>query len=381
MQFKEIPGLPDIKTALLQSVKRSHVSHSQLFYGPEGGAQLAMALAYATYINCENRSETDSCGQCASCHKMDRIIHPDFHQIFPTTKSAKVKAGDDDDKKASTVEGFLPLWRTFLQENIFNSLAGWHEHIGAEKNQQAIIPTEEARKIIQKVSLKAYEAEYKILLVWLPELMNNSAANAILKVLEEPPAKTLFLMVCNDPNKLLPTILSRAILINVPLFEDADVTNYLVDKNLTEQHRAKQVAYLAEGNLSKALEILVQEDDDIHESFAGWMRLCFKPDIAGLIKLADQFSAMTKTTQKQILEYGLTVFRDLFLYIHGGEKLIRLEGDELQFVERFGKVVNPDSIEFITQEISETLYHLERNAFPKILFLDLSLRIARVIKK
>ena len=381
MQFKEIPGLHEIKTALLQSVKRSHVSHSQLFYGQEGGAQLALALAYATYINCENRQETDSCGVCASCHKMDRIIHPDFHQIFPTTKAAKVKVADDEDKKANNIEGFLPLWRSFLHEKIYNNLAGWHEHIGAEKNQQAIIPAEEARKIIQKVSLKAYEAEYKILLVWLPELMNNSAANAILKVLEEPPAKTLFLLVCNDPNKLLPTILSRTILINIPLLADADVADYLVDKNQVEAHRAKQVAYLAEGNLAKAIEILEQDDDDIHESFAGWMRLCFKPDVAGLIKLADQFSSMTKTTQKQILEYGLTVFRDLFLFVNGGEKLVRLEGDELQFVERFGKVVNPNGIEFITNEISETHYYLERNANPKILFLDLSLRIARVIKK
>lgn len=357
------------------------MAHSQLFYGQEGGSQLAMALAYATYINCENRSETDSCGQCASCHKMDRIIHPDFHQIFPTTKSTKVKASGDDEKKNSTVEGFLPLWRTFLQGNLYSNLANWHEHIGAEKNQQAIIPAEEARKIIQKVSLKAYEAEYKILLVWLPELMNNSAANAILKVLEEPPAKTLFLMVCNDPNKLLPTILSRTILINVPLFADTDVVEYLVDKNLAESSRAKQIAYLAEGNLANAIELLNDSEDDIHESFAGWMRLCFKPDIAGLIKLADQFAVMTKTTQKQLLEYGLKAFRDIFLWINGGEKLIRLEGAELQFVERFGKVVNPDAIEFINNEISETHYHLERNANAKILFLDLSLRIARVIKK
>jgi DNA polymerase-3 subunit delta' len=380
MRFSDIPGLSSIKTALLQSVKRSHVSHSQLFYGPEGGAQLAMALAYATYINCENKTELDSCGTCASCHKMDRIVHPDFHQIFPTTKSAKVKGGDDE-KKNSSVDGFMPLWRTFLQSNLYKTLADWHEHIGAEKNQQAIIPAEEARKIIQKVSLKAYESEFKTLIIWLPELMNNSASNAILKILEEPPAKTLFLMVCNDPNKLLPTILSRTILINIPLFHDNDVVDYLVTNKYSDNTRAKQVAYLAEGNLSKAMEILDQTDEDIHENFAGWMRLCFKTDIAGLIKLADQYAIMTKTTQKQLLEYGLTMFRDIFLWINSGEKLIRLEGNELQFVERFGGVINPESLEFITNEISETHYYLERNANAKILFLDLSLRIARVIKK
>jgi DNA polymerase III subunit delta' len=380
VQFKEIPGLHDIKTALLQSVKRSHVAHSQLFYGPEGGAQLAMAVAYATYINCENRSETDACGQCASCHKMDKLIHPDFHQIFPVISASKEK-GADAEKQNNSVEGFMPLWRKFLLENPYQDLAAWHKHIGADKNKQAIIPVAEARKIIQKVSLKAYEAEYKILVIWKPELMNIESANAILKVLEEPPAKTLFLMVCNDPNKLLPTILSRTIMINIPFFEDNDITEYLVDKNLTENVRAKQVAYLAEGSLSKAIEILSETDDDVHEIFAEWMRACFKPDIPSLVKMADQFNVMTKTTQKQILEYGLTLFRDIFLWINGGDKLIRLEGAELQFVERFGKVVNPEGIEFITNEISETHYHLERNASAKILFLDLSLRIARIIKK
>lgn len=380
MQFKDIPGLHDIKTALLQSVKRSHVAHSQLFYGPEGGAQLAMAVAYATYINCENRSETDACGQCASCHKMDKLIHPDFHQIFPVISASKEK-GADAEKQNNTVEGFMPLWRKFLLENPYQDLTAWHKHIGADKNKQAIIPVAEARKIIQKVSMKAYEAEYKILVIWKPELMNIESANAILKVLEEPPAKTLFLMVCNAPNKLLPTILSRTIMVNIPLFEDSEVANFLINKNVADNIRAKQIAYLAEGSLSKAIEILDETEDDIHEQFAEWMRLCFKPDIAGLVKLADKYSSLSRTTQKQILEYGLSIFRDIFLWINGGDKLIRLEGAELQFVERFGKVINPSGIEFITNEISETHYHLERNASAKILFLDLSLRIARVIKK
>jgi DNA polymerase III subunit delta' len=381
LQFKEIPGLHDIKLALIQSVKRNHVSHSQLFYGTEGGAQLALALAYATYINCESKSDADSCGTCAACHKMNRLIHPDFHLIFPTTKAAKVKASGDDDKKSNSIDGFLPLWRTFLQENPYRTLVDWHEHIGAEKNQQAIIPVEEARKIIQKVSLKAYEAEYKILLIWLPELMNVMASNAILKVLEEPPAKTLFLMVSNDANKLLQTILSRTIMINVPLFEDTDIVQFLEDKNMADISRSKQIAYLAEGNLARAFEIVDHQDHDLHENFAGWMRQCFKPDIIGLVKLADQFDLMTKTSQKQLLEYGTSLFRDIFLWINGGEKLVRLEGDELVFVERFAKVINPENIEFITGEMSETLYNLERNARAKILFLDLSLRIARTIKK
>jgi DNA polymerase III subunit delta' len=379
LRFTEIPGLHDIKTALIQSVSRNHVSHSQLFYGAEGGAQLALAIAYASYINCENRSATDSCGTCAACHKMDRLIHPDFHLIFPTIKISKTK--EDDDKKSSSIDGFLPLWRTFLQENQYKTLVDWHEHIGADKNKQAIIPVEEARKIIQKVSLKAYEAEYKILLVWLPELMNNMASNAILKILEEPPAKTLFLMVCNDANKLLPTILSRTIMINIPLFDDADVMGYLEVKNITDSSRSKQVAYLAEGNMAKAMEIASNDDNDLHENFAEWMRDCFKPDLISLVKRADKFDTSTKTNQKQQFEYGISIFRDIFLWINGGKKLVRLEGAELQFVERFASVVNEANIEFITKELGEAHYNLERNARAKIIFLDLSLRMARVLKK
>jgi DNA polymerase III subunit delta' len=381
LRFGQIPGLADLKNALLQSVKRSHVSHSQLFYGPEGGAQLSVALAYATYINCENKQATDSCGACASCYKMDKLVHPDLHLIFPTTKAAKVKVATDDDKKSSSIDGFMPLWRTFLQAKPYSTLADWHEHIGAEKNQQAIIPTEEARKIIQKVSLKAYEAEYKIMIVWLPELMNNSAANAILKILEEPPAKTLFLLVSNNSNKLLPTIISRAILLNVPLFEENEVVEYLAENHGIPEIRAKQVAYMAEGNIAKAIEILENTEEDLHSSFSDWMRTCFKPDIAGLIKLADQYASMTKTTQKQLLEYGLSMFRDIFLWVNGGANLVRLEGKELEFVEKFGKALNQNAIEFITQEMSETYYHIERNASAKIVFMDLSLRIAKVIKK
>ena len=152
---------------------------------------MALAWAYATYINCENKSEEDSCGKCPACHKMSKIIHPDFHQIFPAIKSKKTKKDDADDKKENTGD-LLPLWRSFLIEKPYDNLAQWHEHIGADKNQQAIIPVDEARKTIQKVSLKSFEGEYKILLIWLPELMNVQTANAMLKLLEEPPPKTLF---------------------------------------------------------------------------------------------------------------------------------------------------------------------------------------------
>lgn len=381
MQFSQIPGLQSLKNTLIQSVQKSHVSHAQLLYGTEGGMQLAMALAFATYINCENRTETDSCGQCAACSKMNKLAHPDFHSVYPIIKGSKIKAADGEDGKMANVDGFIPLWRQFLEESFFGSLADWHEQIGAEKNQQAIIPVEEARKILQKISLKPYEAEYKILLIWLPELMNNSAANAILKVLEEPPAKTIFLLVTNDRNKLLATILSRAVGVYVPFLTADDISQYLIIHKNVEPARANQIAQLADGNLLTATNLIEDASQDLFDNYSGWMRMCFKPDLVNLVKLADQFDVMERTTQKQLLEYSLYMLRNIFLLLNNTPSLVKLEGKPLEFVQNFAKAVRADQIDQIQLLINDCQYHLERNGRAKILFLDLSLQIAKIFKQ
>ena len=191
MLFKDIPGLDTLKSTLIRSVEANHVAHAQLFHGGVGSANLALAWAYSTYINCEDKQPTDACGQCASCAKMAKMIHPDIHHIFPTP-SAK-----------ETILELLPTWRKFLIESPYRSLTDWLDFTGITGNKQGIIPIKEGHNIIQKISLKAFEAEYKILIIWQPELMNIESANSLLKLLEEPPAKTLFILVCNDTNKLL----------------------------------------------------------------------------------------------------------------------------------------------------------------------------------
>jgi DNA polymerase III subunit delta' len=380
MLFKDIPGLDNLKSTLIHSVEANHVAHAQLFHGGVGSANLALAWAYATYINCEDRvvslgdpvntDHGDACGQCASCVKMAKMVHPDIHHIFPTP-SAK-----------ETILELLPTWRKFLIESPYRTLTDWLDFTGVTGNKQGIIPIKEGHNIIQKISLKAFEAEYKILIIWQPELMNIESANSLLKILEEPPAKTLFILVCNDSNKLLTTILSRTQRIVVPNFTDENVAAYLTEKQGINSEKAKQIAYLSEGNMAKALSMTVElEEQSQHDWFSNWMREAYKPNIPALIKLADEYDGFSKEYQKGMMEYGLNVFRDLLLWKNGAEALVRLAGRELQFVQNFSKVVKIEAIEQITNELSKTFYYLERNGRAKILHLDLSLTIAKLFKK
>lgn len=372
MLFKDIPGLTAIKQTLIRSVQANHVAHAQLFHGPAGSANLGLAWAYATYINCENKQAHDACGVCASCVKMSKLVHPDFHQIFPTASTKKIKEADS--------EAYMPLWRTFLQESVYGLLPNWLEHIGVEGNKQGNISAEEARKIIQKISLKSFEAEYKILLIWQPEMLNQSSANALLKILEEPPSKTLFLLVCHDANKLLTTILSRTQKVNVPAFSDDEIVLFLQQNKELPSDRARQIAYLSEGNLAKALRLTDKPSGGKHLWFSQWMRTAYRADWAMLLKLADEFDAFSKEEQKATIDYALNIFRDLLLWKNGAETLVRLEGEELTFVQNFAKAVSFQSIEPIVEELSKTYYYLERNARAKILHLDLSIHIARWLR-
>ncbi|MBC7920369.1 MAG: DNA polymerase III subunit delta [Ferruginibacter sp.] len=378
MLFKEITGLEKTKRTLVGSVATHHVAHAQLFRGNAGSANLAMALAYATYVNCEDKGPADSCGRCPSCSKMNKLIHPDFHQVFPVTTTKHVS-------KDPLSEYFLADWRKFIQKSPYQTLSDWLDCIGSE-NKQGNISVEESRGILRKLSLKSYEAEYKVLLIWLPEMMNLASANALLKILEEPPAKTLFLLVCRSTDKLLTTVLSRTQGIRIRDFTDAEVRQHLTERQGVTAPRAAQIAHLCEGNLDEALRLSHADRNEdpgfrAHEWFREWMRHCFRNDAVQLVEQTEKFAKLSKESQKNLLHYGLTMFREALVWQHGAEGLVRLEGEALDFVKGFAKVVNPDNAERLYQYFNEAGYHLERNANPKILFLDVSLATARVIKK
>jgi DNA polymerase III subunit delta' len=369
--FKDIPGLENIKSTLRRSVRNSHLAHAQLFDYPTGGGGLAMALAFSTYINCENRAEDDACGICASCAKMAKLVHPDFHFIFPIATSKKIDG--------KTSEAFLPAWRSFLLENPYRVLPEWLDHIGAD-NKQGNISVEEARGILRKLSVKAYEGEYKILLIWKPDIMNAASSNAILKILEEPPEKTLFLLVSDQSDKLLTTIISRTQRITIPSFSDSEVRSYLKQNQFSDT-AANQAAYLCDGNLSEAIKLVQESEDDRSAWFADWMRSCYKFDVAHLVRLADGYDVMSKEKQKGLMEYALRLFRDMLVWSHGAGELLRVPEEELTFVQNFSKAVNFESLEGMIEEVNTAYYHVERNVRAKMIFLDLSLTISQFFQR
>ncbi len=381
MLFNEIIGQDETKLLLLRSVKTNHLAHALLFDGPSGSANLTLALALAQYVNCEERQQSDisaddACGRCASCVKIQKLVHPDLHMVFPVANLAKGK----------TSEAYLTDWRKFLLDTPYRTLPDWLETMGAD-NKQGNISAEEARNILQKLSLKAYEGAYKIMLIWLPELMNVPSANALLKVLEEPPAQTLFLLVTNQPDKLLITILSRTQRIAVRAFTDEEVTTHLRQHLNLDETTARRMAYLADGNLAEALKLAKQHDTparnggpDNHTWFAEWMRTCYRQDLIALVKQADQFDGFSKEKQKGLIDYSIRLYRDLFLWQQGASALLRLPDDELTFVKNFAKYLTIQHIEQIVADLNEAAYHLERNARAKMILLDMSLTFSRLIR-
>lgn len=374
MLFSEIPGLDQVKDVLLQAVRKEKVAHGLLLDGHPGGGGLSLALAFATYVFCEDKQERDACGKCAACTKMSKLAHPDLHLIFPFART-----DSKDSRKLS--EHFLPEWREFLAISPYQTLPQWLQFLKLD-NKQAIIPVDEARNILRKLTLKSYEGGYKILVIWKPELMNASSANALLKILEEPAARTLFILVSDESDKLLATILSRVQRIWVPHFSDEAVKGYLAeDLGLTDDRKIAEIVYLAEGNLAEALALSGEQIDDRLVWFREWMTNCYRKNVSGMIQMADQFDAFPREKEKDLLEYSLRVFRDILLLKSGANDLIRTADGNRTFLENFSRSFHEKYLHAIAGELSKAHYHIESNVRAKIVFLDLSLTLSKLLKQ
>ena len=333
---------------------------------------MALALAYATYLNCENRSPEDSCGACAACVKNLKYIHPDLHFVFPTAATTKIKRED------AVSDKFLREWRSFLLQSPYGNVTDWSFHFGWE-NKQVIIPRMESRSIVQKLSMKTFEGKFKVMVIWQPELMNASSANGILKILEEPTDNTIFLLVSADANKLLTTILSRTQMFKIPAFEDEDIKTYLDSNIETEESQKSSATYLAEGNMRMALTLAEGNVDEVQASFKDWMRTCYNWDFKTMIKMGDAFQKGGKEYQKNLLIAGTKVMRDT-LVNQFEPQMVRVTESEMDFVQKFGQVFTPEKIGELIPKLEETHYNVERNGNPKILFLDLSLTVAKIAR-
>ncbi|TYZ09591.1 DNA polymerase III subunit delta [Hymenobacter lutimineralis] len=377
MRFSDIPGQQAVKQVLRQSVRRNHVAHAQLFRGAEGSAALTLALAYAAFLNCENRAEAadDSCGQCSSCQKIDKLVHPDLNFIVPVTTTKAVA-------KDAVSSKFAAEWRAFVLENPYQGLNDWMQAIGAD-NKQGSISKEESLQLLRLVSLKAFEAQFKIVVIWLPELMHSAAANAVLKLLEEPPPATVFLLVSYAPEQLLPTIISRVQPVVVRALAEEELTHWLRDEQKVPEAKARQLALLAEGNIGRALaaQSTATDDHDYFALFAAWMRTCYGNKVSEMLEKSDEFQKLGRENQKEFLHYALTALRKVLLFGLDPQLVPHLPAAEQPFVQGFSRFVTPRNAGPLTQQLNDAHYHVERNANPRMVFVDTSLRLAELLRQ
>lgn len=372
MLFSQIPGLTDIKKVLIDAVRNNHIAHAQLFLGADGALNLPLTLAYTTYLHCTNRGENDSCGTCSACSKSLKYIHPDTHFVFPI---GNIKGSKDEE--TFKIEK-LKTWRSFLLQQPFGNVEDWANFYGGE-DKQANISREESREIVKALSLKPFESKNKVMIIWQPEYMHPTAANGILKILEEPSPNTYFILITNAADRLLPTIISRTQLITVPLLQDEELEKFLQEKNNIDEKRSSKVVQLADGNLNLALKILTQEENDNTQRFIEWMRTCFKKDYLTLVGMAEEYHTLDKLSQRSMLSYSVNMLRETMLHIAGAGAINRTRGEELQFVQNFGKVLNWQKIEKSVKLMGDASYHLERNGSAKMIFLDLSVNLSQTL--
>lgn len=370
MFFRDCIGQQEVKQRLLNTVSGNRVSHAQLFFGPPGAGALALALAYARYIQCTNRGAEDACGACPSCTKYDKLVHPDLHFVYPVALSKDVRVSTH----------VITEWRKAFLENAYLTLDEWFGQLEAE-NKQAVIGTEESGEVLRKLSLTTYEGEYKIMLVWMAEKMNLQAANKLLKILEEPPDKTLFLLVCENEDHLLRTIVSRTQLVKVRRIADADLRDALVQRHGLALADAEKIAYQADGNYAAARLLLERNENAAFylAAFQRWMRAGLKFDAQKVIATVDELAGIGRERQKQFLGYSLALVRDSLVLNYGDASLVRLTGEELGFVQKFAPFVHKGNGERFMDELNTAAQHIERNGSPKIIFMDLSFKLNELL--
>jgi DNA polymerase III subunit delta' len=371
MQFREVIGQQAIKKQLIQTVTENRVSHAQLFTGTEGTGALQMALAFAQYVQCENPGTDDACGVCASCHKNKNLVHPDVHFVFPVIKASS---------GSSVSDNFLPEWRQVIKEQPYFGYNQWMQRIGAANKQGAIF-VDESSEILRKINLKTYEADYKVMIIWLPEKMRIETSNKLLKVLEEPPAKTLFMLVSEDPGLLLPTIVSRCQSTQFRPIEVNDIKNALQQQGVALAE-STVLARRASGSMVKAQEAMqmTEEEKFFFDQFVAFMRISYALNISELMKWVDEMADAGRERQKNFCVYALRQVRENFILHFSMPEISYQAPHENDFSKKFYRFINERNIEGLSKTFSQAVSHIESNANAKILFFDLGIRLHRLLK-
>ena len=367
MFFKDVIGQEEAKQRLIREAKEGKIAHARLFCGPEGIGKLPLAIAYARYLSCNNPGEKDACGICPSCVKFNKLAHPDLHFVFPVIKKKSKDTVSDD---------FIAEWRELLSQTPYFNLNIWLEEMGAE-NQQAQIYVKESDEIIRKLSLKSSQGGYKIMIIWLPEKMNVECSNKLLKLLEEPPSQTIFLLVSEEPDMLLTTIQSRTQRFALYGIEEKYITEKLQSQYGLQERDAISIGHRSEGNFLKALESihLNEENKLFFDLFVSLMRLSYQRKIREMKQWSETIAAMGRERQKHFLSYCQRLVRENFMFNFQDPSLIFMNEEEQNFSKRFAPYINEKNVMGIMDELSEAQRHIEQNVNARMVFFDFSLKM------
>ncbi len=374
MFFRDVIGQEAVKKRMIQTVKEGRVSHAQLLSGSVGYGTLALALAYAQYVSCLNKTENDSCGQCSSCKKYNKLIHPDLHFVFPVVKTPKFKEPVSDN--------FLEEWRKIILDKPYFNLEEWFNQVGVE-NAQGLIYSHESEEIIRKLNLKSFEAEYKVMIIWMPEKMHVSCSNKLLKMIEEPPVKTLFLLVTENEEDIIGTIRSRCQLAKIPGIDAESMTAALQKLPETEGKNITNLVHLSRGDYRKALNLLNTSESNLYnlDRFKELMRFAYGRKFLDLFKWVGEISTIGRERQKSFLNYSMGLVRENFVNNLHKKELVYMDEEEQNFSSRFSPFINERNIIPISEEFEKAFKHIAMNGNPRIIFTDFSLRIVKLIRK
>ncbi|HCW65529.1 MULTISPECIES: DNA polymerase III subunit [Leeuwenhoekiella] len=378
MQFQSILGQNFIKKHLTTSVDRGRVAHAQLFVGASGSGVLPCALAYAQYLICNN-TEGENTGGSAACNlKFDHLAHPDLHFAYPVAPNDTVKSHPVSDN-------FAKEWRAFIQENPYGSLYDWHRHIGIEK-KQGKIGVDEAQDIVKKLSLKSYEGGFKVMIIWMADKMNNAASNKLLKLIEEPPQKTIFLLIAENEDQIIDTIKSRCQVLRFPPLAAEALENALITEHNCDPAEAKKLAIKAHGDYNLALHLLdhSSDEEEFETWFVSWVRTAFKARgnkkaIIDLIAWSENIASKGRETQKSFLGYCEDFFRQAMLLNYNAKELVYLQPVTQFELAKFAPFIHGNNINSLIEELQTAAYHIERNGNAKIVLTDLSIKLTRLL--
>lgn len=362
MKFEEVLGHEELKAKLIQNVKGERIPHAQLFLGNEGCNNLGLALAYVQYLFCSNKQDSDSCGECSSCLKISKHSHPDVHYTYPTAGAKQISTN------------YIEEWRSMLSEHSLFNVADWMRSISKDENKSPNITREESRDILSKLSLKPFEGDAKALIIWMPEYLDK-VGNSLLKIIEEPPHKTYFILVAHQFDALLPTVTSRTQLVKVPSYTKEQICEFLKDKYKLESTKAENIAFLAEGDLRAALMMVEEVDDNYSELFRSWMLASYSNDLNTSSKLVDDLAKLGRTQIQLFLKNGLKILRETLLFKSVNDYEIKFVGEHKDFIKNLSRTLNAKLIEDSYEQINEAIYEIGRNANAKMSLFHLSLSL------